>query len=312
MSQDFSGQNLRGKSFRGLDMSGADFSYCKLQGANFSKAILQEANFSNSSMGLSTKVISLLIILCLVLSLLLGLCGFVAGIFLPVTFTAEFIKINTILPGLGICLVVSILSLLTFFTNFKLGLIGSAITLFGITMVAEIMGSIQKISQTIILLVPRLGALALCLAIISILIIALLVTIAGLVNPFLGVFCALIMGSLATISIGFSTGLTIAALITRASMNTTLSLLATNVILMLLLTGVATYMAWRGLSGDRRYLWIVNSALFLIGRGTNFQQADLTNADFTAASLKCANFEKANLTGTRFDGAKNFIFAKFR
>lgn len=312
MSQDFSGQNLRGKSFRGLDMSGADFSYCNLQGANFSKAILQEANFSNCSMGLSRKVISLLIILCLLLSLLLGLTGFLAGIFLPVTFTPEFIKINTILPGIGICLVISILSLLTFFTNFKFGLIGSAITLFGITMVAEIMGAMQKISQTIILQVPRLGALALSLAILSILVIALLVTIAGLVNPFLGVFCALIIASLATIFSGFSMGLTIAALITRASMNTTLSLLVTNVILMLLLTGVAIYMAWRGLSGDRRYLWIVNSALFLIGRGTNFQQADLTNADFTAASLKCANFEKANLTGTRFDSAKNFIFAKFR
>ena len=55
MPQDFSGQNLRGRSFAGLDLSGANFSYTDVRGANFSKAILRSANFRHARAGLQPR-----------------------------------------------------------------------------------------------------------------------------------------------------------------------------------------------------------------------------------------------------------------
>lgn len=47
MAQDFSGQNLQGRSFQGQDFAGANFSNADIWGANFSNAILRGANFSH-------------------------------------------------------------------------------------------------------------------------------------------------------------------------------------------------------------------------------------------------------------------------
>ncbi|MBV8885267.1 MAG: pentapeptide repeat-containing protein, partial [Chroococcidiopsidaceae cyanobacterium CP_BM_RX_35] len=52
MSQDFSAQDLQGRSFAGLDLSGANFSSADIRGADFSHAILRGANFSQVKAGL--------------------------------------------------------------------------------------------------------------------------------------------------------------------------------------------------------------------------------------------------------------------
>ena len=52
MSQNFSGQDLRGQSFAGQNLTGADFSLCDLRGADFSNATLVGANFSQARIGL--------------------------------------------------------------------------------------------------------------------------------------------------------------------------------------------------------------------------------------------------------------------
>ncbi|AVH68419.1 pentapeptide repeat-containing protein [Nostoc sp. 'Peltigera membranacea cyanobiont' N6] len=48
MSQDFSGQNLRGRSFKGQNLEGVNFSGADMTKANFSNATLREANFTNA------------------------------------------------------------------------------------------------------------------------------------------------------------------------------------------------------------------------------------------------------------------------
>ena len=55
MHQDFSGQNLQGRSFRGQNLVGANFSNADIRGANFSNAILKDANFSGVLGGLPKK-----------------------------------------------------------------------------------------------------------------------------------------------------------------------------------------------------------------------------------------------------------------
>jgi hypothetical protein len=48
MPPDYSGQNLRGRSFKGQNLTGANFSKADIRGANFTNAILKDADFSGA------------------------------------------------------------------------------------------------------------------------------------------------------------------------------------------------------------------------------------------------------------------------
>ena len=50
MPQDYSGKNLRGRSFKGQKLEGANFSNANLEGTNFSNANLEGTNFSNANL----------------------------------------------------------------------------------------------------------------------------------------------------------------------------------------------------------------------------------------------------------------------
>lgn len=77
MPQDFSRQNLRGRSFRGENLAGANFSYADIQGADFMDANLRGANFYQAKAGLKSYGIFLFSLLLLLVA---GLSGFTAGI----------------------------------------------------------------------------------------------------------------------------------------------------------------------------------------------------------------------------------------
>ncbi|WP_414588535.1 pentapeptide repeat-containing protein [Scytonema sp. PCC 10023] len=52
MLQDFSGQNLKGRSFRGTNLTGANFSYADLPGVDFTNAKLRGTKFTGAKTGL--------------------------------------------------------------------------------------------------------------------------------------------------------------------------------------------------------------------------------------------------------------------
>ncbi len=69
--------------------------------------------------------------------------------------------------------------------------------------------------------------------------------------------------------------------------------------LTLALTLLGCYLGWRSLKGYPRDKWIRQTAIAFgaIG-GTSFYGADLTDADFTEATLKSTDFREAILTRT--------------
>ncbi|MBN3942433.1 pentapeptide repeat-containing protein [Nostoc sp. NMS9] len=73
-----------------------------------------------------------------------------------------------------------------------------------------------------------------------------------------------------------------------------------------IVTGLATiqlgaYIAWQALAENVKFISVRNFALAFAGAGgTNFFNADLTDANFSQATLKCANFQQAKLKGTRW------------
>ncbi len=79
MPQDFSGQNLRGRSFKGQDLTGANFSRADIQGANFTNARLIGANFSHTQAGLQRLWVIGLLIVSFILSAISGFVSVVMG-----------------------------------------------------------------------------------------------------------------------------------------------------------------------------------------------------------------------------------------
>src|SRR6476661_4695643 len=61
------------------------------------------------------------------------------------------------------------------------------------------------------------------------------------------------------------------------------------------------YIAWRALAGDEKHAFVRKIAIaFAATGGTSFRNADLTDANFTGATLKSTDFRTANLTRTCF------------
>jgi hypothetical protein len=76
--------------------------------------------------------------------------------------------------------------------------------------------------------------------------------------------------------------------------------------------GVSAYVSWRFLAGDEKhsFVWRVAIALAAIG-GTKFRGADLTDADFTEATLENTDFRGATLTGICWSQSKRLFSTRF-
>jgi hypothetical protein len=76
MTKDYSGQNLRGRSFKGQNLEGANFSGADIRGADFSNANLRGANFTGAKAGLQKRWLVFWIVVSYVL---VTLSGFFSG-----------------------------------------------------------------------------------------------------------------------------------------------------------------------------------------------------------------------------------------
>ena len=70
--QDFSNQNLRGRSFKGQYLEGANFSRADIRGANFTNANLTGANFSDAQAGLQERWVFILVCISWIIAVITG------------------------------------------------------------------------------------------------------------------------------------------------------------------------------------------------------------------------------------------------
>ena len=74
-----------------------------------------------------------------------------------------------------------------------------------------------------------------------------------------------------------------------------------GIVLFSVIVSSGTYLGWRSLSQDPKFISIQQLAIATAAKGgTCFHNADLTGANFTEATLKNTNFSDANLTGTKW------------
>lgn len=286
MLHGFSTQNLRGCSFKSQNLTGADFSYADIRGANFTNANLRGANFAYAKAGLQRHWVIILVIVSLLLAVLSGLISALAGAWISVFFSPNFTNQYGFLPGAIILFVYVVFFLLTIRQGVGAGaVVGASI------IVAILAGAVVVLPAMAGAAAPAVAAVV-AVAVAAVVVAAATTVIAeAVVVP-------------AVVVVPAAVAVAVAAVMTRVMG------VSAAVIVPAIVTVLGIYLAWRALVEDQKHTFIrtLTIAFAAIG-GTSFCRADLTDANFTHATLKSTDFRGAILTWTRWYQAKKLDHA---
>ncbi|MFN6526716.1 pentapeptide repeat-containing protein [Nostoc sp. ChiSLP03a] len=303
MPPDYSGKNLRGRSFIGQNLTGVNFSKADIRGANFTNAILKDAVFTDAKAGLQIHWVIRLLIILLLLSVLSGFASeyVIYGLYCLIdpnqtyTRTASiatlvvlvFFFSLTIYKGLDISLNISIF----------VSAIASSVVTATISTIVHLHG--KNMSNG----VSFAGAVAAAIVDAGVIDGAIIIFGMNQVNIYNFVRIAFIVGFAAFCSSNVVSE-------TRDKIDI-LSFRTVTGIVIAFIMSLSIYIAWNAMKGDERYDLIRKIAIaFAATGGTSFRNADLTNANLTGATLKNTDFREANLTGTCFYKAKKLDLAR--
>lgn len=294
MPPDFSGHNLRGRSFRGLDLTGANFSHSDIQGTNFTNAILREANFSHAEAGLKRRAVIGLLIITFILAALSGLASGFTGYLTTYFFQPKHLLGYPFPPSLVVLVIVAI-----FFTVF---IQQDAKAAFKALAIALIVASFIALSGALVGLIAVLGAVAGALAVAGS--IAVAGVSAGIITL---VESLLVSGALAVVGSREMT-----RVVAESSDTILLGTELPAIALALVIPSLSGYIGWKALFGDERFALIrqITTTFAALGSGTSFRGADLTDANFTSATLNSADFRMATITRTRWFQAQKLDYAR--
>ncbi|NES91527.1 pentapeptide repeat-containing protein [Okeania sp. SIO2B9] len=308
MFKDFPQQNLQGGTVKSQD--NANFSHSKIQGRNFSQAMLVSGNFRYAQAGLK---ISWLLILGTILLFLAMLGGFICG------YAGAFI--GSILKWKGLTWIGPLLVLgfgLILFLGFILITIyrgiGTALWLFTIIVLTSIAMFMALPGTDDAGADARADAilLAFCIGIniSGVLLEAIAIAVMRISFPNRMLLLLIQFVTLATAILG----------IIAATQEEDKNLLYTSAVVKILaiaipatitLLALSLFIGCRAVVGDRKYALIRNIAIILCSYGgTSFYEANLTDANFSGASLKNTNLRKAILTRTCWLNAKHLDKAR--
>jgi uncharacterized protein YjbI with pentapeptide repeats len=282
MADEFQRANLRGADFRGKNLAASDFSYADIRGANFSNAILFNANFRNAKAGLPIFRAIGLVALSLILSLFAGLISAYAGAFI-----GDLLSGNADIPSFfGI---ISLITLAIFLIIiFWQGLGGILATLAEIV-AACLIAALALLPENPVGL--YLGAVWTTLALAG--------AIAGVANMAVAIAIVKVMalpGTVAITGLIAAIGAVLGALL---GVRSEVSAYLTSEVIGFLAIALGIYVGSQAITGDKKYSLIRLLAISIVAQGgTSFRGANLTDADFTQATLKTVDFRKANLTRT--------------
>lgn len=282
----FSRQNLQGRSFRGQNLTNADFSGADIRGADFTDAILIQANFSHAIAGLPPQSIGT------VLAVLFGL-GVLAVFTIGVmaVFAGMILTPGDAVKGINYLGFINLLTLVIFFIQvFAWGLV-----------VATLNTTLAAIAGFIILLLLHDNPHA-------------AVTVAGdmLWMIILAITGVLIFTSTIAITDNDRRIIGVAGFIAwLMAVGVVWVVVPTEINMLDVASGVgiaAVCGVWlclcisqRAFTNSRKFGWIwkLARAMVILG-GTRFRGANLTDANFTQASLNCADFRSAILIRTNW------------
>jgi hypothetical protein len=313
MPPDFSGQNLRGRSFKGRkDLTGANFSYADIRGADFTGAILIGANFSHAKAGLQKRWSIVLLIVSLFLLTLSGIVSAYAGVFTGAALIIGYVLLSVskgIISPIFFGGIVILITLAVFFiVTIRKGLVVALVALIIGTVVAAcaaaILVRIMDASTAAaagagVVAVTGAGAAAVVVTgtVAGVASVVMAGTIAGAIAiAGAGVVAVAVAGTIAGIMAGTIAGAMAGAMAIAGAVAG---------------IGLSGYLSWQTLAEDEKYAFIQKSAIaFAATGGTSFRGANLTDANFTQATLKSTDFRGAIVTRTCWFQATKLPFAR--
>ncbi|MBD2522706.1 pentapeptide repeat-containing protein [Nostoc sp. FACHB-133] len=271
MALDFSGQNLRGRNFKGRkDLVGANFSYADIRGANFINANLTGTNFSHVKAGLQRRWAIFLVLVSWLLSGLSGLIWYLNGYLLLLIFEGSLLR-NQFMGWTTLILLIAF-----FFVTIRQGVSAS---------LGVVAGAVTVGASVTVFLGDTFGAGSVA------------GVVAGAGAGGLIAAVARVGAGVAAFVTAFITAFAIAGV--KAGANTFVGAVALAGMLL------SIYIGWKAMKEDEKYSLIRNIAIaFAATGGTSFRGADLTNADFTQATLKSTDFRNTILICSRWHQAK--------
>ncbi|MBE9199161.1 MULTISPECIES: pentapeptide repeat-containing protein [unclassified Nodularia (in: cyanobacteria)] len=293
MHQDYSGKNLRGRSFKGQKLEGADFSYADIRGANFTGANLKNANFSHAQCGLQKRWAIFLVAVSWLLSAISGFFSAFTGYLISLIFDSSDIEnqiggwtaLIVVIIVFIVILVQGLNSAIAIAIAFAFAFAGAIIAA---AAAAAIVGAFAEAAAGVI---AGVGAIAIAAAIAAAIVGAAAIAIVG---AFAGAIAAAFAGAIAA---AFAGAIAAAAAFAGAAAIAGAAAVGGTLF--------SAYIAWRAMKGDEKFSLIQKNAVaFAAFGGTSFRRADLTDANFTAATLKSTDFRKATLIRTCFQKTK--------
>ncbi|NEO42456.1 MAG: pentapeptide repeat-containing protein [Moorea sp. SIOASIH] len=277
--RDFRRVNLRGQSFQGQNLSGADFSEADIRGANFNKANLTGTKFCQAKAGLQKRWVTVLLLVSSIMSGLSGIASSLAGYLVALIFDSNSVE-NRVSGWITLVLVILLYSVIL-----RQGIGAGVAIAIAIASASNITFDIASASNiTFDIAFASASALALALA-------------SALASFASALAFASASASAIPSTIAFAIAFAIASLIAFGLRGFVAIAVAIAIALILVLLGA--YLGWRALKGDPRDAWIRTIAIaFAATGGTSFYKADLTDADFTGATLKSTDLREAILTRT--------------
>ncbi|NEO16269.1 MULTISPECIES: pentapeptide repeat-containing protein [unclassified Moorena] len=282
--RDFRKENLRGQSLQGQDLSGADFSEADIRGANFKNAILTGTKFCNAVAGLQKRWVFLLLLVSWITSGVSGMASLLGGAL--VGLSSDFNSVDNQVSGWAAFIILIIVYSVILRQGIRSGV---AIAIAG--------------SSLVVIVVVTANAIGIASAIVSATastFVSASATAIATASTFVSTSASTFVSAIASIiTIGIAIATAFAFAFAFAFRFTGLVAIAVTIAVAVALALLGAYLGWRALKGDPRDAWIRTIAIaFAATGGTSFYNADLTDADFTGATLKSTDLRKATLTRT--------------
>ena len=299
--RDFRRENLRGQSFQGRNLSGADFSDADLRGANFKNAMLRGTKFRQAKAGLQRSWSIVILLVSSIALILSGITSFYGGCYTG--FIVNYVKgSNLIFAWIGL---VAIIVLFVVILNQGIETVQALVVAFVFAFAIAV-----ALAGAFALAFPFALAFALGLPLVIALAVATIAAGAGVLD---GVLVG-VLGLLVAVGAAVAGVLAVEQLPLPFAKTGTLGLEVASAIagiLAFLLALLGSYLGWDALNENPKHAWIRKNAIaFAATGGTSFYNADLTDADFTGATLNSTDLRQANLTGACLENTSKLDLAR--
>lgn len=298
----FHHRNLKNKDFRGQNLTGSDFSYADIRGANFTNAILVGANFSNAKAGISLgwaiRITIFLLFLSLGAGLVLGYAGgFISDLLRSPKYGAFSIGTIALITLIIFLIVIFCWGLGTTFATLAMGVAACPIAALALLPNEAAKSLTEGAVLTALALegaIAGIGIMAVALAVAKIM----SFPQARVINGLIGV-------------IGIAIGVLLGVRDEEEALWLIIftCLIAALIGLVLMASGI--YIGCCAIRGDKKYALVRAISIGIVAQGgTSFRGTNLTDADFTEATLKSVDFRNAVMTRTCWFGAEKLDQAR--